>query len=376
MKLGLLVNPIAGMGGRVGLKGTDGVVEEAIRRGAEPVAPGRGLEFLAALSRIVSVNQLQLDIVTCPSEMGERITEESGFEAQVIDVQVSKDTEAKDTRQCVVALYRAGVRFLVFVGGDGTARDILDAVNSNDLDDLMVLGVPSGVKMYSGIFVINPADAAEVVRLTSERTATSAEFEVMDADEEVIREDRFIIRLYGYLKGPAVPARFQGAKQASPETADEQEAQGAIARYVVDSMEQDGTYVLGPGTSVKTVTDLLGVRKTTLGVDLYHKGKIHNDVNEQMILNLVDVFENAWIIVSPIGHQGILFGRGNQQISPSIIERVGKDQILVICTPTKLRGIEGGTLKVDTGDQNIDKMLRGFIRVITDYNEIRLVKIT
>jgi predicted polyphosphate/ATP-dependent NAD kinase len=198
----------------------------------------------------------------------------------------------------------------------------------------------------------------------------------MDADEEAIREDRFIIRLYGYLKGPAVPARFQGAKQASPETADEQEAQEAIARYVIDSMEEDGTYVLGPGTTVKTVADLLGVKKTTLGVDLYHKGEIHNDVNEGMILNLVDVFERTWIIVSPIGHQGMLFGRGNQQISPSIIERVGKDRILVISTPTKLRGIEGGTLKVDTSDQSVDEMLRGFIRVITDYNEIRLIKVT
>ncbi|MFX1417108.1 MAG: ATP-NAD kinase family protein, partial [Promethearchaeota archaeon] len=156
MKVGLLVNPIAGMGGRVGLKGTDGVVEEAIRRGAKPVAPGRGLEFLAALTRIVAVNQLNLEIVTCPGEMGERITKESGFRVQVVDVVVAKDTEAKDTRECVLALYEAGIRLLVFVGGDGTARDILDAVNANDLDDLMVLGVPSGVKMYSGIFVINP----------------------------------------------------------------------------------------------------------------------------------------------------------------------------------------------------------------------------
>ncbi|MFW9944189.1 MAG: ATP-NAD kinase family protein [Candidatus Sifarchaeia archaeon] len=375
MKLGLLVNPIAGMGGRVGLKGTDGVVEEAIRRGAEPVAPGRGLEFLAALTRIVAVNQLKLDIVTCPGEMGERITKESGFRVQVVDVAVAKDTEAKDTRECVLALYEAGIRLLVFVGGDGTARDILDAVNTNDLDDLMVLGVPSGVKMYSGIFVINPGDAADVVRLASEGTAIPAEFEVMDADEEAIREDRFIIRLYGYLKGPAVPARFQGAKQASPETVDEQEAQEAIARYVIDSMEEDGTYVLGPGTTVKTVADLLGVKKTTLGVDLYHRGEIHNDVNEEMILSLVDVFEQTWIVVSPIGHQGMLFGRGNQQISPSIIERVGKDHILVICTPAKLRGIEGGTLKTDTGDQRVDEMLRGFIRVITDYNEIRLVRV-
>jgi predicted polyphosphate/ATP-dependent NAD kinase len=364
------------MGGRVGLKGTDGVVEEAIKRGAEPVAPGRGLEFLDALARIASVNQMSIQIVTCPGEMGERITKESGFEHQVVDVTVAKETDAKDTRNCVMALYDAGIRLLVFVGGDGTARDILDAVTSHDLEDLQVLGVPSGVKMYSGIFAINPSDAAEVVRLASERTATSAEFEVMDADEEAIREDRFIIRLYGYLRGPAAPARFQGAKQASPETSDEQEAQEAIAKHVIDSMEEDGTYILGPGTTVKTIADLLGVKKTTLGVDLYQKGEIQNDVNEEMILNSVAAFKQTWIIVSPIGHQGMLFGRGNQQISPGIIERVGKDHILVVSTPTKLRGIEGSTLKVDTGEQDVDDMLRGFIRVITDYNEIRLVKVT
>ncbi|MHA2432441.1 MAG: ATP-NAD kinase family protein [Candidatus Thorarchaeota archaeon] len=368
--------PDAGMGGRVGLKGTDGVVEEAIKRGAEPVAPGRGLEFLDALARIASVNQMSIQIVTCPGEMGERITKESGFEHQVVDVTVAKETDAKDTRNCVMALYDAGIRLLVFVGGDGTARDILDAVTSHDLEDLQVLGVPSGVKMYSGIFAINPSDAAEVVRLASERTATSAEFEVMDADEEAIREDRFIIRLYGYLRGPAAPARFQGAKQASPETSDEQEAQEAIAKHVIDSMEEDGTYILGPGTTVKTIADLLGVKKTTLGVDLYQKGEIQNDVNEEMILNSVAAFKQTWIIVSPIGHQGMLFGRGNQQISPGIIERVGKDHILVVSTPTKLRGIEGSTLKVDTGEQDVDDMLRGFIRVITDYNEIRLVKVT
>ena len=169
--------------------------------------------------------------------------------------------------------------------------------------------------------------------------------------------------------------RFQGTKQASPETSDEQEAQEAIARYVVEEMDHDGIYILGPGTTVKTVTDLLNVKKTTLGVDVYKQGSIYNDVNEERILTLVDDFSKVWIIVSPIGHQGILFGRGNQQISPGIIERVGKDQIMVISTPSKLKGIVGETLRVDTGNLEVDKMLRGYIRVITDYNEMRLIKI-
>ncbi|MHA2079913.1 MAG: ATP-NAD kinase family protein [Candidatus Thorarchaeota archaeon] len=377
MNIGLLVNPIGGMGGRVGLKGTDGVVEEAIKRGASPVAPGRALEFLTALESVISSSKLkdELRIITCPGKMGEDVLQEAGLKHEVIELDIENSTDAEDTKDCVLTLYEADVRLLVFVGGDGTARDILDSATAYDLEGLQVLGVPSGVKMYSGIFVVNPADAAEVVRLVYEGTAQTAEFEIMDADEKAIRKDQFIINLYGYLTGPSVPARFQGAKQASPETSDEQEAQEAIAKYVIEEMDQEGTYILGPGTSVKMVTDMLKVKKTTLGVDVYKLGKAHNDVSENKILELVDDFSKAWIIVSPIGHQGMLFGRGNQQISPGIIERVGRDHIIVISTPSKLKGIAGEILRVDTGDAQIDDMLRGYIRVVTDYNEMRLIKI-
>jgi predicted polyphosphate/ATP-dependent NAD kinase len=374
MYLGLLINPIAGMGGRVGLKGTDGVVEEAIRRGAAPVAPGRALEFLQALSPLVHENTT-MQLVVCPLQMGEDVCQEVGLEYKTIDAKISDSTSSADTHRCVIALYEAGVRLVVFVGGDGTARDILDVIMKERLDDLLMLGVPSGVKMYSGIFVVNPADAAEVIRLVLEGESGISEYEIMDADEDAYREDRFVIRLYGYLKGPSVPARFQGVKQASPETVDEHEAQEAIAKYVIERMVPEGTYILGPGTTVKTVADLLEVKKTTLGVDLYHKGTIHNDVNENQIIQLVDEFSKTWIIVSPIGHQGMLFGRGNQQISPGIINRIGRDHIIVISTLSKLKGIEGETLKVDTGDSVVDELLRGYIRVITDYNEVRLIRV-
>jgi predicted polyphosphate/ATP-dependent NAD kinase len=377
MIIGLLVNPIAGMGGRVGLKGTDGVVEEAIKRGATPIAPGRALEFLNSLGPILAMKRDggEVRIITCPGKMGEDVTQEAGLKHEIVDIDIENSTDASDTRECVLALYETGVRLLVFVGGDGTARDILDAVTDYELEDLQVLGVPSGVKMYSGIFVVHPADAAEVVRLVLEGTAQSAEFEIMDADEKAIREDRFIIRLYGYLTGPSVPARFQGAKQASPETTDEHEAQEAIAKFVIEQMSESGSYILGPGTTVKTVTDMMEVKKTTLGVDVYHEGKIHNDVNENTILELIEDFSNTKIIVSPIGHQGMLFGRGNQQISPGIIELVGRDNIIVISTPSKLKGIAGEILRVDTGDSEVDEMLKGYIRVVTDYNEMRLIKI-
>ena len=374
MKVGLLVNPIAGMGGRVGLKGTDGVVEQAIELGAEPIAPDRAREFLTTLCSMKPIID-RVDLYACPSKMGTDILNEMGIRFSTISVDIGNLTTSEDTKRCVRELYSQGVRLLVFVGGDGTARDILDVVNENNLSDLLVIGVPSGVKMYSGIFVVNPKDAAEVVRLVLEGTANPAEFEIMDADEAAFRQDRFVIRLYGYLKGPSVPARFQGAKQASPETVNEHEAQEAIAKYIIEEMVSDGVYILGPGTTVKTVADILGVKKTTLGVDIYQNKEILNDVNEKNLLEKVTDPNKTWIIVSPIGHQGMLFGRGNQQISPKIIDLVGKENIRVICTPAKLRGIEGGTLKVDTGQEHTDQMLQGYIRVITDYNEIRLVKV-
>lgn len=374
MLVGLLVNPIAGMGGRVGLKGTDGVVDEAIKRGATPIAPGRAQEFLRTLHSL-HIPPSKLELIACPKQMGADVARSVGFTCSPVDVKITGRTSSEDTKNCVQDLYTAGVRLLVFVGGDGTARDILDAITENHLDDLSVIGVPSGVKMYSGVFVVNPADAAEVVQLMLEGGTGDAEFEIMDADEEAIREDRFIIKLYGYMKGPSVPARFQGAKQASPETVNEHEAQEAIAKYIIEQMIPDGTYILGPGTTVKTVTELLNVKKTTLGVDVYQNGKIEQDVNEARIIKLVKDFSKTWIIVSPIGHQGMLFGRGNQQISPGVIERIGRDHIFVISTPSKLRDIEGETLKVDTGDSAVDELLRGYIRVITDYNEIRLMQI-
>jgi predicted polyphosphate/ATP-dependent NAD kinase len=376
MILGLLINPIAGMGGRVGLKGTDGVVDEAIRRGAKPIASSRALEFLIALCSLIDSGLIkEIQVITCPGIMGAEVVFQSCITPEVIDIKIKAVSTAEDTRKCVLSLYESGVRLLVFVGGDGTARDILDAANQHKLNDLLVLGVPSGVKMYSGLFVVNPRDAAEVVRLTLEGTAKGTEFEIMDADEAAIREDRFAVRLYGYLKGPSVPARFQGAKQASPETIDEREAQEAIANFIIESMEQDGYYILGPGTTVRTLAETLYMKKTTLGVDVFHQGAMFNDVNEDKILELINDFSNTWIIVSPIGHQGMLFGRGNQQISSEVIKRVGRDHIIIICTPAKLRDLEGGALKVDTGDSDVDDMLRGYIRVITDYNEFRLVQI-
>ena len=369
MKIGFIVNPIAGMGGRVGLKGTDGVLNKAIALGAKPVAPARAVEFL----RELKASNLAIEMITCPNAMGENEAKAAGFPVKILPMPLKSETTAEDTKSAVKNMTASRVDLIVFVGGDGTARDIYDAMHGKN--GLPALGVPSGVKMYSGIFAVNPSEAVEVVRAFAEKTAQMADFEIMDADEGAIRRDNFAIRLYGFLKGPFVPMRISGSKQLSPETLDEHENQMAIARFILEEMDPNGTYILGPGTTVKCVADLLGVEKTLLGVDIYHNNNVVKDVNEKRIMEEIKDFQNTWIIVSPIGRQGILLGRGNQQISPKIIKKVGKERIIVAATRNKLRNIEGNILRVDTGDPEVDKLLKGYIKVVTDYREWRLTPV-
>jgi predicted polyphosphate/ATP-dependent NAD kinase len=372
LKLGFLINPIAGMGGKVGLKGTDNLSRNAMRMGARPIAPKRAREFLNRLKTLEFKEQLK--IVTCPAPMGQEEVEAAGFSTEVLQMKLKPGTTADDTKNAARLMAEGKVDLIVFVGGDGTARDILEALLGNKIS-VPVLGAPSGVKMYSGIFAVNPTDAAVVVEAFAKKEVELAEFEVMDTDEAVIRKDQFNVRLYGFLSGPFLPMRIQGSKQVSAETLDEHENQLAIARFIVESMNANGTYILGPGTTIKCVADLLGIEKTLLGVDLYKKSKLVKDVNEAKLLRLIEDWRSTWIILSPIGRQGILLGRGNQQISPEIIVHVGKERIIVGATRSKLQGIEGGVLRVDTGVAEVDDMLRGYMRVITDYREWRLVPV-
>jgi len=372
--MGFIVNPIAGMGGRVGLKGTDGIVEKAIMLGAEPVSPRRAEIFLKKLKDNGISNKIRL--IVCPGMMGEEESDRIKVNFEVLPIPRKEKTAAEDTKKAVrmFTSTKYHVDLIVFVGGDGTARDILDALDSK-MDEIAVLGIPSGVKMYSGVFAVNPIEAVEVVRAFINGETDIMELEVIDADEDTIRRDRFEIRLYGYLKVPYLPLKIQRTKSVSPETMNERENQVAIARFVIENIKPNATYILGPGTTVKTLADLLGVKKTLLGVDLYQNGEIITDVNEKKILRNVKDWENTWIIVSPIGGQGIIFGRGNQQISPEIIKRVKRDHIIVLATINKIEKLEDRTLRVDTGDLETDEILKGYVKVITDYREWRILPV-
>ncbi|RLI31366.1 ATP-NAD kinase [Candidatus Bathyarchaeota archaeon] len=364
--LGFIVNPIAGMGGAVGLKGTDGpeILERAIKLGARPVAPVRAKEFLKALSPV----KTRIRLVAAAGNMGEIEAKESGFEPIVVGEAKAKTTP-EDTKDAARRMADMEVDLLVFCGGDGTARDVLDAVGMR----VPVLGVPTGVKMHSAIFAVNPEAAARIAMRFLWGELPLKEGEVMDVDEEAYRAGRLSAKLYGYVMTPYEPSLIQGMKIPSPVVGDEEDNKRAIARYIVENMENGVVYIIGPGTTTRPIAEELGLEKTLLGVDIVQDGRmLVKDANETEILRQIEG-KKAKIIVTPIGGQGFIFGRGNQQISPKVIRKVGRDNILVVATKGKMSGLK--RLRVDTGDPEVDEMLRGYLRVVVDYGEEVIVQV-
>jgi predicted polyphosphate/ATP-dependent NAD kinase len=358
--VGFIVNPISGMGGAVGLKGTDGreVLERAIILGAKPISPARAESFLSELAPMKE----RLRLIVGTGKMGENEARNCGFTFTVLGKQ-RKRTTAEDTIEVAKKIADVGVNLLVFCGGDGTARDVLNAVDTK----LPVLGVPTGVKMHSAVFAVGPQAAARIATEFLWQKLPLREAEVMDVDEEAFRENRLSAKLHGYMLIPYEPSFIQGAKMANPMTESELRNQAAIAIYIIEEMKSDLIYIVGPGTTTRTIADLLDEKKTLLGVDLFcNKKLIAKDVNEKQILKKIKR-KNAQIIITPIGGQGFIFGRGNLQISPAVIQQVGRQNIVVIATEGKIKKLK--KLRVDTGDPNFDHKLRGEIKVITDYKK-------
>ena len=357
--LGLVVNPIAGMGGTVGLKGTDGkaILEKAITLGAKPTAPIRTEIFLSELKSITS----NVHLVVGAGLMGAQEAQNCGFNCTVVGEEKA-ETSADDTKETAEKIVEAKADLLVFCGGDGTARNIMDAADNQ----LPVLGVPTGVKMHSAVFAVNPKAAAQIASCFLSDELSLREAEVMDIDEEAFRTGQVSAELYGYLLVPYESHLIQEAKMATLITESELRNQAAIAVYMIETMKPDTVYIIGPGTTTRTIGDLLDVKKTLLGVDVFiNKRIVAQDVNETQILQAIRRMP-AQIIVTPIGGQGFLFGRGNQQISPEVIRRVGLKNITVIATNGKMQSLR--TLRVDTGDPRLDAAFRERkLRVITDY---------
>ncbi len=362
-RLGLVVNPWAGIGGPVGLKGSDGSAtrDRALRLGAAPVAPGRALQMLAALK-----SSDPPPLITYPAEMGADKAAEAGLDHRVLGSIEAGATTAEDTMRAAAELRTSGVELLAFVGGDGTARDVLDAVGT----EVPVIGVPAGVKMHSSVFALNPRRAADVITAYLHGRTGTRPGEVMDIDEDLARAGRLSAELHGYLQVPDQPRLVQGPKSPSRRSG---EASG-IARRMVEEMDPETCYILGPGTTIRAITDAMGIDKTLLGVDaVYRGGLVGRDLAEYQLLELADAYP-CKVVVAAVGGQGYVLGRGNQQISPEVIGKVGAANIMILATTEKLAALTG-PLRVDTGDPECDRSLTGYRRVITGPDQDSVVRV-
>lgn len=359
-RLGLLINPVAGIGGSVALKGSDGVVAQALSLGAIPLAIDKTRKALEVLLPY----QAELEIVTVSGAMGAELAKEMGFSYQICYQPLHETTSALDTEAAATALAAKGIDVLLFAGGDGTARNICAAVASHTT----VLGIPAGCKIHSGVYAISPTAAGQVIaKLIRGELVTLTEAAVMDIDEAAFREGVVKAKRYGEMKIPAELRYVQSVKSGGKEL--ETLVLDDLAAYIALQLEDDVRYVMGSGTTVASVMQELGLENTLLGVDVVENGALlAKDVTAQKLLALVQE-KPSKLIITLIGGQGHVFGRGNQQLSPSVIRAVGRENIWIVATKTKLQELAGRPLLADTGDSQLDDELQGVYPVLVGYND-------
>lgn len=345
------------MGGPSGQKGTDGA--EALARarelGVEPRAAaraGQALEKLSPLSRDISV-------LAAAGAMGADLARALGFVTEEIGGRAD-ETGAEDTRAAARAMAEANVDLILFAGGDGTARDIIDVA-----PNALLLGAPTGVKMHSAVFAASPEAAGHVAAavLRDPEAARWRSVEIMDVDEEALRAGHVTTRLYGYARAPDERRLMQNCK--APSAGDDAAALDALANRIVAEMRPDVAYVLGCGETMRRIKRRLGDDGALLGVDVALGGRlIATDVDEARLLRLTEGVETR-VIVSVTGGQGFVFGRGNQQIGARLLKRIGRDHVTIVTGQKKLTDLNPSCLRVDTGDPAVDAMLAGYMRVMT-----------
>ncbi|MDJ0950443.1 MAG: ATP-NAD kinase family protein [Alphaproteobacteria bacterium] len=368
-RIGLIVNPIAGMGGRVGLKGTDGVdvLGRARELRAEPVAPARALRALRRLEPAAAA----IELITPRGVMGGDVARQASIEATLLDGPSEDATSAADTREAARALRARGVGLVVFAGGDGTACDIVDMLG----DAVPMLGIPSGVKMHSAVFATSPEAAGQLAAMVAsdrQGKVRTREAEVMDIDEDGVREGRLSARLHGYGRVPYERHLVQNAKAGGIA---EDAALDAVCREIAEEMQPGVVYVVGPGSTTQRILAALGLDGSLLGVDAVLDGRlVGRDLTDREVAKAVRG-RPARIVVTVIGGQGFVFGRGNQQIGPGVIRAVGRDNIVIVATQEKLLSLDGGRLLVDTGDRALDEELEGYVRVRTGPNRSVMMRI-
>ncbi|MFX0171467.1 MAG: ATP-NAD kinase family protein [Candidatus Hodarchaeota archaeon] len=382
--IGLIINPIAGMGGKVGLKGTDSpeILQEARNRGAQPIAGQRTISFLKKLIKYPEHKKLYFIIPQ--GDMGEKIIGNSNtvsstlFWQVITEIPIPKETNQKNTYVVAEYLKSIKVDLLIFVGGDGTARDIFQAVGS----EFPVLGIPSGVKMHSGVFCHGINKGVQILRQFVQNNIQFVQSEIIDLDEEEFRQDRIITRLYGVCLIPQIPSLMQLSKLTSYFQDSEKDNLEGIIRSYKESIKPDILYILGSGSTIKELARAFSSeiydQKTLLGIDaVQNLNLIGKDLGESEILFLLENRKNESIriVVTIIGGQGFIFGRGNQQLSADVIRQVGLGHIDFVATRSKIKNLPNRRLYVDTGDLELNNQFPRYAKVLVDYNQYLMVKI-
>lgn len=368
-RIGLIVNPVAGLGGRVGLKGSDGqeIQLKALQLGAIPRAGERAAQALSMLASRLK----DFELLTSPAEMGADSARQAGCVHQAVGTIQPGHTTAQDTLQAARGMLAEKVDLLLFAGGDGTARDICTALGM----DVPVLGIPAGVKIHSAAYATSPRAAGDLAAAYLGGEAELRPAEVMDLDEREIHKGRISTRLFGYLNVPFMQRHIPGSKVPSPPG--ERAIYEAITQELRGRLNPGWITIVGPGTTTQYIANRLGFPKTMLGVAAALDGNmILADASEQGLLKLLAEQRQAQILLTPIGGQGCLLGRGNQPLSPQVIRRVGVQNILLVSTPEKIHKLNGRPLWVDSGDEQLDEMLSGYHRIITGYKESLVYKVT
>lgn len=354
-RIGFLINPIAGMGGPVALKGTDGLAEEAESKGGRARANERARACLCLLSGMKD----RILFLTASGSMGRDCLDGCSLECKEVYSSPLKSS-AIDTIQACQAFIAEGVDLILFCGGDGTARDVAGIAGHTP-----ILGIPAGVKMHSGVFAASPQAAADLVGRFVKGELNLRETEIVDVDEEFYRRGVLQTRLYALAKTPYLPVLVSERKRIYS-SSQEDEFKDQIALFASEFMRDGSIYILGAGSTTSRIADILGVEKTLLGVDVIQDGRLMiKDASERELLELLSREANVKIILSPIGAQGFILGRGNQQLSADVVRRVGTDNLIIVSTPHKLAEIPH--LLVDTGDLDLDCALAGRRQVVTGY---------
>ncbi len=365
-KVGLIVNPIAGLGGYLAEGGSDRpeVVSKAVDMGIPLRSVERASKALISFKNSLSNEKVM--ILSPRGLMGEKSVEIAGLKNmwREISYKPKKVTTGEDTLLSAEELADKGVDLLLFSGGDGTARDILSAVNGG----VVVLGIPSGVKVFSGVFAETPEAAGEIAALYVRGLLDVDEREVVDVDESSYRRGIVSPRLYGYMKVPLAPSvqRSKDFKQ-HPKAALE-----GIYRYLLEVLGDWDLLILGPGSTVKFVAEKMGLKKSITGVDAYSRGTEWLNVDVKQMEEIVSSHSKIKVIVTPIGGTGVLLGRGNVQLTPAL-RRIDKSDLIIVATPDKVEGVDH--LIVDLDEEEVNEKFRGYARVITGYREEVVIKV-